>query len=147
MKYRIKHIDSSLLWFTTLAFLNMGGTDLYLVQKYEGFWPFGEWKEFYRNKLKEYCYISLMKEKYNLEVPYIFEWNWNARYGFFSKVGELKLIEREENFFAGYYDEEKSKYKISYISKISFEDAIIGLINILLKITYKHRCEYDKIIL
>lgn len=62
-------------------------------------------------------------------------------------VGKLRLIEKEGNFFAGYYDEEKSKYKISYISKISFEDAIIGLINILLKITYKHRCEYNKIIL
>lgn len=142
---RIKHIDSTWLWFTPLAFLNMGGTDTYLVQKYEGIWPFGKWKELYRSKSKEYCYISLMKEKYNLEVPCEFEWNWNARYEWFSKVGKLRLIEREGNFFAGYYDEEKSKYKIFYISKISFEDAIIGLINILLKITYKHRCEYDKI--
>lgn len=145
MKYRIKHIDSTWLWFTPLAFLNMGGTDTYLVQKYEGIWPFGKWKELYRSKSKEYCYISLMKEKYNLEVPCEFEWNWNARYEWFSKVGKLKFIEREGNFFAGYYDEEKLKYKISYISKISFEDAIIGLINILLKITYKHRCEYNKI--
>lgn len=142
---RIKHIDSTWLWFTPLAFLNMGGTDTYLVQKYEGIWPFGKWKELYRSKSKEYCYVSLMKEKYNLEVPCEFEWNWNARYEWFSKVGKLRLIEREGNFFAGYYDEEKSKYKISYISKISFEDAIIGLINILLKITYKHRCEYNKI--
>ena len=108
MKYRIKHIDSTWLWFTPLAFLNMGGTDTYLVQKYEGIWPFGKWKELYRSKSKEYCYISLMKEKYNLEVPCEFEWNWNARYEWFSKVGKLRLIERERNFFAGYYDEEKS---------------------------------------
>ena len=145
MKYRIKHIDSSWLWFTPLAFLNMGGTDTYIVQKYEGIWPFGKWKELYNTQLKEYAYISLMKEKYNLEVPCEFEWNWNAKYEWFSKVGKLRLIEREGNFIAGYYNEENSKYKLSYISKISYEDAIIGLINILLKITYRHRCEYDKI--
>ena len=42
MKYRIKHIDSTWLWFTPLAFLNMGGTDIYLVQKYEGILPFSK---------------------------------------------------------------------------------------------------------
>jgi len=145
MKYRIKHIDSSWLWLTPFAFLNLGGTDTYKVQQYIGIWPFGKWKEICHTKSKEYAYIFLMKEKYNLEVPCEFEWNWNARYGWFSNTGKLRLIKREGNFISGYYDEEKLKYKISYISKISFEDAIIGLINILLNITYKHKCEYDKI--
>ena len=145
-KYRIKHIDSSWLWLTPLAFLNMGGTDTYLVQQYNGIYPFGNWKEICRTKSKEYAYISLMKEKYNLEIPQTLEWNWNARYNWFSKIGKLKLENTwDKNFLAGYYDEEKSKYKVSYISKVSFEDAIIGLINIVLKITYKHKCEYDKI--
>jgi hypothetical protein len=78
-------------------------------------------------------------------VPSEFEWNWNARYGWYSNTAKLKLIERHGNFYAGYFNEENSKYKIFYISKVSFEDTIFGLINILTKITYKHRCEYDKI--
>ena len=69
MKYRIKHVDYSWLWLTPFAFLGLGGTDTYKVQQYIGIWPFGKWKEICHTKSKEYAYIFLMKEKYNLEVP------------------------------------------------------------------------------
>lgn len=145
IKYRVKHYDASLLAFIFFPLALLGDTSKYYVQKFSGIWPFGKWKDIYKTNSKSEAYIFLMKEKYNLEVPQTLEWNWNARYNWFSKIGKLKLIERKGNFFAGYYDEEKSKYKIYYISKVSFEDAIVGLINIVLKITYKHKCEYDKI--
>lgn len=145
MKYRIKHCDATLLAFIFCPIALMGDTSKYYVQSYFGIWPFGKWKDIYETNSKSEAYIYLMKEKYNIEVPETFEWNWNARYGWFSNTAKLKLDKINNNFRAGYIEEDKSKYKQLYISKISYEDALIGLINGLLKITYKHKCEYNKL--
>ena len=38
MKYRVKYIDSSWLFFTPFAFLNMGGTEHWVVESKKHWW-------------------------------------------------------------------------------------------------------------
>jgi hypothetical protein len=54
MKYRVKYIDSSWLFFTPFAFLNMGGTEHWVVQSKKHWW--NKWKkvETYSNKKDAY---------------------------------------------------------------------------------------------
>ena len=62
MKYRVKYTDSSLLWLTPLAFLNMGGTDHWEIQSKEGL--FGKWtKVGYTYSKPEDCYVEYFKLK------------------------------------------------------------------------------------
>lgn len=148
MKYRVKIWDHT-FWDAILplcGFNILNGTNInYYVQIYKGIWPFGKWETLLENHCKEDAYVFLMKEKYKLEIPTKFEWNWNSKYEWFSKNSKLRLKENLGNFYVGYFDEDNSKYKLLYISKISYEDGLIGLMNILPKITYKHKFDYDKI--
>ena len=42
MKYRIRYIDSSLLFFTPFSFLNMGGCDHWVIEAKKHWW--NKWK-------------------------------------------------------------------------------------------------------
>ena len=43
MKYRVRYVDTSWLFFTPFSFLNMGGTDLYVLECKKHWWS--RWKK------------------------------------------------------------------------------------------------------
>ena len=62
MKYRVKYIDSSWLFFTPFAFLNMGGTEHWVVESKKHWW--NKWKKVETNKWKKVETYSNKKDAY-----------------------------------------------------------------------------------
>lgn len=62
MKYRVRHIDTSLLFFTPFSFLNMGGTNLYVLECKKHWW--NRWKSINSYSSKKDAYKELNKLKY-----------------------------------------------------------------------------------
>lgn len=62
MKYRVRYVDTSWLFFTPFSFLNMGGTDLYVLECKKHWW--NRWKRIDSYSDKKYAYKELNKLKY-----------------------------------------------------------------------------------
>ena len=131
MRYRIKYTDSSWLWLTPLAFLNMGGSDHYEIQSKKHWW--NKWEKVgYTYDNQTDAYIEYFKLKYNINIQKKIEWNYSKKYGFYKNYAELKFEYRNNNLYqVGYIRKNPcpEKYIYHVISNISFEDALIRLYN------------------
>jgi len=109
MKYRIKHIDTSLLWLTPFAFLNMGGSDYWEIQSKKHWW--NKWKKVgytYTDKVE--AYREYFKLAYGLDIPErkLFKHNKNKNKKVWCdlKLGYLRNHSNNynngEHYYAGY---------------------------------------------
>jgi len=62
MKYRVRYVDTSWLFFTPFAFLNMRGTDLYVLEYKKHWW--NKWKKISSYSSEKDAYKKLNKLKY-----------------------------------------------------------------------------------
>jgi len=65
MEYRVRYIDTSWLFFTPFSFLNIGGTDLYVLERKKHWW--NKWKKIdsYRNEKDAYKELNKLRYKDN----------------------------------------------------------------------------------
>lgn len=132
MKYRIKHHDTTLLFFTPFAFLNMDGTDIYNVEKKIGWWIFGKWEVVYKAKDIIDAYVEYFKLKYNLEVEEEIEFPHNRKKNrkVWCKLNfHYNPQSVEYRYTVGYKPENYARYYHVCYSPDSYEDALIRLIN------------------
>ena len=66
MKHRLKYHDTSWLFFTPFAFLNMGGTDLWTLERKKYWW--NKWEVIERYNEPEPAYIRYFKLHYDIDI-------------------------------------------------------------------------------
>ena len=129
MKYRVKYTDSSWLFFTPFAFLNMGGTNHWAIQSKKGL--FGKWKnvgDVYSQP--EDCYIEYFKLKYNINIEKRKEFKHNRKknktvYCFLDF--RFNNYSTEFRYCVGYKPTNYARYYHCCYSSESYEDALMRL--------------------
>ena len=162
MKYRIKYHDTTWLFFTPLAFLNMGGTNLWTIEQKRHWW--NKWEVIERYNEPENAYIKYFKLKYDLNIEKIIKFPHNIKK---EKIAicylEFKYNSHSTDYryCVGYKPRNYINYYHCCYSSESCEDALIKLYNDLeirkllqknklLEESYvnveKQRCELEKIV-
>ena len=129
MKYRIKYMDSSWLFFTPFSFLNMGGINHWVIESKHHGW--NRWKQVgntYNNP--EDAYIEYFKLKHNLDIQKRMQFTHNKDKN--KKVWcdlEFKLnnYSEEYRYCVGYKPRNYAKYYFCTYSSESYEDALMKL--------------------
>lgn len=131
MKYRVKYIDSSWLFFTPFSFLNMGGTDHWCIESKKHWW--NKWKKLgctYSDP--EDCYIEYFKLKYNINIENKIEFTHNRNKN--KKVWcylefHFNNYSTEYKYCVGYKPTNYARYYHCCYSSESYEDALMKLYN------------------
>ena len=129
MKYKIDYTDSSWLFFTPFAFLNMGGTNHWTIMQKRHWW--NKWKKVgYIYDNQEDAYIEYFKLKYNLEIRKYMEFPHNRNKN--QKVWcylEFKFnnYSEEYRYCVGYKPSNYARYYFCTYSSESYEDALMKL--------------------
>lgn len=129
MKYRIKHIDSSWLFFTPFAFLNMSGTNHWTIESKKHWW--NKWEKVgstYDNP--ENAYIEYFKLKYNLDIQKRMQFTHNKDKN--KKVWcdlefKFNTYSEEYRYCVGYKPRNYARYYFCAYSPDSYEDALMRL--------------------
>ena len=129
MKYRVKYTDSSLLFFTPFAFLNMGGTDHWEIQSKEGL--FGKWtKVGYTYDNPKDAYIEYFKLKYNINIEKRKEFQHNRKKDktvWCDLEFKFNNYSEKYRYCVGYKPTNYAKYYHCCYSSESYEDALMRL--------------------
>ena len=128
MKYRLKYHDTSWLFFTPFAFLNMGGnTNLWTIECKKHWW--NKWKVIERYEDEIGAYIHYMKLAYNMDFEEEMEFPHNRnKHKKQTCVLTLKYdsnpISPEYKYTAGYKPVNYKNYYFACYSGESYEDAL-----------------------
>lgn len=128
MKHRIKYIDSSWLFFTPFAFLNMGGTGTWVIQAKRHWW--NRWETVEKFDDKTDAFISYFKKRYNWNVRKYRKFPHNRDK---DKTVKCKLVlkynsySKEYAYVAGYKPENYAEFYYCCYSSESYEDALYKL--------------------
>ena len=129
MKYRIKYIDTSLLWLTPLAFLNMGGSNYWEIQSKNHWW--NKWKKVgYTYDNPEDAYIEYFKLKHNLDIKKRIEFPHNrdkTKTVWCELNFEYREHSKEYTYVVGYKPRNYTRYYHCTYSSESYEDALMKL--------------------
>jgi hypothetical protein len=132
-KYRIKHHDTSLLFFTPFAFLNMDGTVTYDIQERKGWWIFGKWESIYKTKNITDAYKKYFSLKYDIKISQYREFPHNRKKGEYVTCElEFSNNSHTKDYIVGYKPVRYIRYYYCSTSKISYEQALMNLYNDLL---------------
>ena len=131
-KYRIKHHDTSLLFFTPFAFLNMDGTDVYNIEQRKGWWIFGKWEIIYRSKNIVDAYIEYFRIVYDLNIKRYLEFPHNKNKNkkqtcILDFKYDSHPISPEYTYTVGYKPSNYSRYYHACYSSESYEQALMKL--------------------
>ena len=129
MKYKINYTDSSWLFFTPFAFLNMGGTNHWTIMQKRHWW--NKWERVgYTYDRPEDAYIEYFKLKHNLEIKKGIEFphNRNKNKTVWCEL-EFKFNNHSEEYkyCVGYKPRNYVRYYYCTYSSISYEDALMKL--------------------
>ncbi len=129
MKYKIDYTDSSWLFFTPFAFLNMGGIDHWTIMSKKHWW--NKWKKVgYTYDNPEDAYIEYFKLKYNLDVKKRIEFphNRDKNKTVWCELNfEYRGHSKEYTYVVGYKPRNYARYYHCTYSNESYEDALIKL--------------------
>ena len=131
MKYKINYTDSSWLFFTPFAFLNMGGTNHWNIMQKQHWW--NKWtKVGYTYDNPKDAYIEYFKLKYNINIEKRKEFQHNRKK---DKTVWCHLdfhynnYSKEYKYCVGYKPTNYAKYYHCCYSNESYEDALMKLYN------------------
>lgn len=130
MKYKINYIDSSFLYFTPFAFLNMGGVNSHWTIMRKKHW-WNKWEKIskiYDNP--EDAYIKYFKLKYNLDIKKRIEFPHNkdkSKTVWCELEFKFNNYSKEYKYVAGYKPKKYVRYYHCTYSSISYEDALMKL--------------------
>ena len=129
MKYKIDYTDSSWLFFTPFAFLNMGGTNHWIIRQKRHWW--NKWEKVGRTyDNPEDAYIEYFKLKHNLDIQKRMQFTHNKDKN--KKVWcdlEFKFnnYSEEYRYCVGYKPKNYARYYFCTYSSESYEDALMKL--------------------
>ena len=129
MKYKINYTDSSWLFFTPFAFLNMGGTNHWTIMQKKHLW--NKWKKVgYVYDNPEDAYIEYFKLKHKLDIKKRIEFphNRNKNKTVWCEL-EFKFNNHSDDYkyVVGYKPRNYVRYYHCTYSGISYEDALMKL--------------------
>ena len=129
MKYKINYTDSSWLFFTPFAFLNMGGTNHWTIMQKRHWW--NKWEKVgYVYDNPEDAYIEYFKLKHKLDIKKRIEFphNRNKNKTVWCEL-EFKFNNYSEDYkyVVGYKPRNYVRYYHCTYSGVSYEDVLMKL--------------------
>lgn len=129
MKHRLKYHDTTWLFFTPFAFLNMGGnTNLWTIEYKKHWW--NKWKVLERYNEPESAYIEYFKLHYNINIKEQMTFPHNHKKGEFVTCHlEFKYNSHSTDYryVVGYKPRNYVRYYYCCYSSDSYEDALMKL--------------------
>lgn len=129
MKYKIDYTDSSWLFFTPFAFLNMGGTNHWNIMQKRHWW--NKWEKVgYTYDNPEDAYIEYFKLKYNLDIQKRMQFTHNKdknKRVWCDLEFKFNNYPEEYRYCVGYKPRNYARYYFCKYSSESYEDALMRL--------------------
>lgn len=128
MKHRIKYHDTTWLFFTPFAFLNMGGTNLWTIEQKRHWW--NKWEVIARYSNPEDAYIKYFKLHYDIDIKESMVFPHNRNKGEFVTCHlEFKYNSHSTDYryCVGYKPRNYVNYYHCCYSSESYEQALMNL--------------------
>ena len=128
MKHRIKYHDTTWLFFTPLAFLNMGGTNLWTIEQKRHWW--NKWEVIERYSNPEDAYRKYFKLHYDIDIKESMVFPHNRKKGEFVTCHlEFKYNSHSTDYryTVGYKPRNYVNYYHCCYSSESYEQALMNL--------------------